>query len=366
MGFPLSIVVVAAATAVACAVPGVFLVLRRQALLTDAISHSVLLGIVIAFARSLHSPWLLVGAAGFGVLVVVLIEAIAGTGRVAGDAPIGLVFPALFSLGVILVSRNFRNVHLNQDAVLVGEITLTVFDQLTILGREVGPRAFYLMLAVASLNSAFVAVFHKELKVASFDPMLARTLGLAPRALHYLFMTLVSLTAVAAFEVVGSILVIALMIAPPASAYLLAASVGAMLGISMGIAAFSAVAGFAISYALDTAASGTMAAVVGLVFFAVFLFQPRRGLLARRRRRREARIEFAVGVLAGHLHHHEGGPAALRECSAAHLTEHIGWNEEFAREVLRRGERRGVVRRRGDLIALTDSGRRQAGLAQGR
>lgn len=203
---------IAAVVAAACALPGVFLVLRRMALMSDAISHAILLGIVLAFFATgdIGSPLLIVAAAATGVLTVSLVELIGRTGRVGKDAAIGIVFPALFSAGVILISRYAGNVHLDVDAVLLGELAFAPFERWTVGGRDLGPRILYVMGAILALNAAFLAVFYKELKLSTFDAALAGALGFAPGALHYAFMTLVSVTAVGAFDAVGSILVVAL------------------------------------------------------------------------------------------------------------------------------------------------------------
>jgi manganese/zinc/iron transport system permease protein len=238
-GVELEIQLLAVTVAVSCALPGVFLVLRRMALMSDAISHTVLLGIVLAFfvVKDLTSPLLIVGAAATGVLTVALVEALQRTGLVKEDAAIGLVFPALFSIAVILITRFAADVHLDTDAVLLGEIALAPFRRVEVAGHDLGPRALWVMLGILLLNAAFLAAFYKELKLSTFDPALAAALGFSPALLHYAFMGVVSVTAVGAFDSVGSILVVAFMIVPPASAYLLSDRLGRVIGLSAGIGA---------------------------------------------------------------------------------------------------------------------------------
>ena len=141
------IILIAILVSAACAIPGVFLVLRKMALMSDAISHAVLPGIVIGFlmTRSLSSPLLFVGAVGTGLLTVILTESLVKTGLVKEDAAIGLVFPALFSTGVILVSRYTGNVHLDIDAVLLGELVFTPLDRISFLGYDMGPSTAWVM-----------------------------------------------------------------------------------------------------------------------------------------------------------------------------------------------------------------------------
>lgn len=287
----IEIQLLAAVVAAACALPGVFLILRRMALLSDAISHSVLLGIVLAFfvVRDLGSPVLLLGAAAMGVLTVALVEMMHRTRLVREDAAIGLVFPALFSLGVILISRYAGDVHLDLDAVLLGEIAFAPFDRLVVGGRDLGPRGLWVMGSILLLNAAAITVFYKELKLTTFDAALAAALGFSPAVVHYGFMTLVSITAVGAFDAVGSILVIALMIAPPAAAYLLTDRLSAMLLLSVRIGVSSAISGYWLAHLLDASIAGAMATMAGAHFALALLFAPEQGIVARALRRRRQR-----------------------------------------------------------------------------
>jgi manganese/zinc/iron transport system permease protein len=358
----LEIQLVAAVTAAACALVGVFLVLRRAALLSDAISHAILPGIVVGFflTEDLASPLLLLAAAATGVLTVALIEALARTRLVKQDAAIGLVFPALFSIGVILIARFASGVHLDTDAVLLGDPAFSWIERLTVGGRDLGPKALWVMGAILVLIGAFIGVFYKELKLSTFDPALAAALGLAPGLLHYALMGLVSVTAVGAFDVVGSILVVALIVAPPAAAYLLTDRLLVMLGLGPALGILSAVSGYGLARVLDASIAGAMATMAGVLFALVFALAPERGLLAQARRRASQRREFARRMLLVHLLHHEHTPEADRECRVPHLQEHLRWDEAFAETAVRYAERTGTVRRTGDMLALTSAGRAAA------
>jgi manganese/zinc/iron transport system permease protein len=364
IGPEVEIQVIAALTAAACALPGVFLVLRRTALMSDAISHSILLGIVLAFfyTGNLASPLLVAAAAATGVLTVSLVELLGRTRLVRADAAIGLVFPALFSAGVILISRYAGNVHLDVDAVLLGELAFAPFNRWTVAGYDLGPRTLWLMAVILLLNAAFLLVFYKELKLTTFDSALAAALGFAPGVLHYAFMTMVSITAVGAFDAVGSILVVALMIAPPAAAYLLTDRLPRMLLLSVLLGVAAAIAGYWTSYLFDVSIAGSMATMAGVIFGVVFLFAPERGLIALERRRRRQRWEFAQAMLAIHLVNHEGTPEADEESRESHLREHLRWSPDFAGRVVLRAERAGLVERQsgGDRLAVTERGRRLA------
>jgi manganese/zinc/iron transport system permease protein len=339
----IEIQLIAAVVAMACALPGVFLVLRRMAMMADAISHTVLLGIVLVFfvTRDLNSPWLILGATATGVLTVSLVELLNRTRLVKEDAAMGLIFPALFSIAIILISRFAGDVHLDTDAVLLGELAFAPFERLELFGLDLGPQALWLMLAVLALNVAFIALFYKELKLATFDAGLAAALGFSPALIHYGLMSVVSVTAVGAFDAVGSVLVVALMIGPAAAAYLLTDRLGHMLAYSAAIGVVSAVSGYWVAHWLDASIAGSMATMVGVAFVLVWLLAPERGLAAQIRRRAQQRLSFAQTMLAIHLSNHEGLAEAQQENRLDALHEHLRWSPGFTTQVLRQAERHG-------------------------
>ncbi|MCB0288875.1 MAG: metal ABC transporter permease [Calditrichaeota bacterium] len=355
----LEIQLVAAVVAVACSLPGVFLILRRMAMMSDAISHAILFGIVLAFfvVEDITSPFLVVGAALTGVLTVSLVEALHRTRLVKADAAIGLVFPVLFSIGVILIARYAGNVHLDIDAVLLGELAFAPFNRFVVAGYDLGPISFYVMGGILLLNILFIALFYKELKLASFDAGLAAAIGFSPTLIHYALMTQVSLTAVGAFDAVGSILVVALMVAPPAAAYLLTDRLSRMLLISAGVGIASAIGGYWTANLFDVNIAGSMASMAGLIFLLVYLTAPGRGLIAVARRNLHQRWEFAQRMLAVHLLHHQGLPEAQQECHVHSVHEHLNWEQEFARRVARLAEKEGLIYQERGLLLLTGKGR---------
>jgi manganese/zinc/iron transport system permease protein len=358
--FQLEIQLIAAVAAVSCALPGVFLVLRRMALMSDAISHSILLGIVLAFfvVENLASPLLIMGAAATGVLTVWLVELTHRTRLVREDAAIGLVFPALFSVGVVLIARHAGSVHLDVDAVLLGELAFAPFNRITIAGHDAGPQALWVMGAVLIANLAFLGLFYKELELTTFDAALAASLGISPALVHYGFMTLVSITAVGAFDAVGSVLVIALMIAPPAAAYLVTERLIAMITVSALFGLLSAILGYWMAHVMDASIAGSMATMAGIVFLVVWLLAPGRGIVALARRHARQRLEFAERMLVIHLMHHENSPDAEEENRLGHLQRHLRWDPEFAARIVRVAERRELLAcdPRGELV-LTERGR---------
>ena len=220
-----------------------------------------------------------------------------------------------------------------------------------------GPLSFWVMAGILLLNVIFIGVFFKELKISTFDAGLAAALGFSPGILHYSLMTLVSVTAVGAFDAVGSILVVALMIAPPATAYLLTDRLSRMLAWSALIGCASALAGYWLAHFLDASIAGSMATMCGVFFLLAFLAAPERGLASLARRRRRQKWEFGVTMLAVHLSHHEGIPGEAHETEVEHLREFLKWSPSFADRVVRRAIERHLVRRENGFLTLTDAGR---------
>ncbi len=358
MSASFEIQLIAIVTAVACALPGVFLVLRRMAMMSDAISHTVLLGIVLGFfvTQNIESPWLIFAATVMGVITVSLTEMVYNTGLLKEDAAIGLVFPALFSIAVILISRFAKGVHLDADAVLLGELAFAPFDRLSFLGLDL-PRGLVIMGAILLINLVLILVFYKELKIATFDTGLAAALGFSPVLIHYGLMTTVSVTAVGAFDIVGSILVVALMIAPAAGAYLITDKLRDMLWLSAVIAAVSAWSGYWLAAWVDASIAGSMATMSGVVFILIMLAAPQQGLIAIALRRSRQKWEFSQTMLTIHLLNHEGTDRAHTENRVDHLWEHLRWQPEFAEQVIRYSEGKGMVRRQQGNLLLTAEGR---------
>lgn len=275
MSFIAAVALLAVVTAITCALPGIFVVLRHQAMLVDAMSHAVLPGIVIGalISGTTHSPIMIVVAALMGLLVVIGAEKLRNTGLIAGDANQGLIFPALFSIGVLLLSTVLSNVHLCQDTVLTGDLNLMALESERVIrgSLDLGPQTMWYLLAVFAINATYIAITYRVLKLAAFDPLLAKTMGFPVRAVEYGLMLLVSVTVVVAFQTAGAILVIALMIVPPATALLISRTLPHMIMATMIIAAISALAGFYIALYFDLATSAMMAVVDGGIFLLTFL-----------------------------------------------------------------------------------------------
>ncbi|NMH71531.1 metal ABC transporter permease [Bacillus sp. RO2] len=265
---------------ITCGLTGCFLILRRMAMLADAISHTVLLGIVGAYlvSNSLDGIYMFAGALVVGLLTAFFIQLLHSSG-VQSDAAIGVVFTSLFALGVILVSLYAGRVHLDVDHALMGEIAFVPWDTLIIAGMDVGPRAVWMLGAVLVINLAVLLLFYKELKICSFDPEMALAIGIPVMFMHYLLMGMLSLTTVASFDSVGAILVVAMLIAPGASAYLLTDKLSIMLLLSAGIGVASAVLGYYAASLFNVSISGMMASMAGILFVLTFFLSPKHGLV---------------------------------------------------------------------------------------
>lgn len=276
-------VAISALVAVACAVLGCWLYVRRLSMMSDALSHIVVPGIALGFMISggRESGAMLIGAAFAGIVASLLISALQRRTRVKEDAAMGVTYTALFAVGVILINKVARNVHLDPDCVLFGNV-LGVPDS-----------AFLMMSVLCAVVIAVTLALYRPLLVSSFDPALAAAIGLPVLALHHGLMALLSLTAVASFEAVGAVLVVALMIAPAATAHLLTDRMPRMLALAVVHGLLSALLGIYLAVWFDTNPAGAMV-LVGAAFYTAALFAaPQRGLIARwlslRSRRRQHR-----------------------------------------------------------------------------
>jgi manganese/zinc/iron transport system permease protein len=283
------IILTGALAAGACALVGCFLVLRKMSMLGDAISHAVLPGIALAFLFSggREPVPMLIGAGVLGVITAFAIETLHRAGKLQQDASIGVTFTWLFAVGVILISYYAGEVDLDQDCVLYGEIAYVPLDLwITDAGASMGPRAIWTLGVVFLLNLAFVTLGFKELKITSFDPALAASLGISATLWHYLLMGMVSMTTVGAFESVGAILVVAMLIAPPATAYLLTDRLRTMLIYAVVLGALASLGGYLLAGWVNGSIAGAIAVVSGVFFALALLFSPTHGVLTRRGRSR--------------------------------------------------------------------------------
>ena len=362
------IVVVGALNAVACALLGNFLVLRKMSLMGDAISHAVLPGLAIAFliTGSRDSAVMLAGAAVVGILTAVFTHWIHAVGKVDEGAAMGVVFTVLFALGLVLIRQVADHVDLDPDCVLYGDIVTATMHTVPVLGWDI-PRAAVIGGAALLLNLFFVILLFKELRLVAFDPALATTLGIHATLMHYALMTLVAITTVAAFESVGSILVIAMLIVPAATARLLTDRMGSMVIWSAALGILAAGGGHVVAILgpawvgypnISTSSAGMMSVVAGLLFVGALLGAPRYGLISQALHRLALSVrivrEDLLGLLfrleeSGHQNAAAAAPAVLRSAlGAGHLLTRLAtWSLQRA----------GFAQAQKDGLRLTEAGR---------
>lgn len=282
------ILLTGALVASCCGVLGVFLVLRKMAMIGDAISHSVMPGIVIAFLLSGSRDSLLMMFAALlcGLLTTFLIQMFQQSG-IQSDASIGVVFTALFAIGVVLVSLYARQVHLDQDAILYGEIAYVHWNIWELGGVNMGPKAVWLLGFTLLIITSVIALFYKQFKLCAFDPALAAAIGIPVALFHYLLMGLVSMATVSSFESVGAILVVGLLIIPASTAYLLTDRLGIMIGLSVAAGIASTFIGYGAAVLLDASIAGCMVCAAALLFVIAFLFSPSHGIVIKKLRLRK-------------------------------------------------------------------------------
>ena len=347
-------------TSLACAVLGVFLVLRRLSMVSDAISHSVLLGIVIGYfvTKDIGSVLLIIGASLFGVLTTVCIELLIKSKRVTEDASVGIIFPLFFSIAVILITRYARNVHLDTEVVLIGEIILAPLHRINFLGLSL-PKALIQMSFVLLINIVFIAVFFRKLKISSFDPVYAGVAGIAGAGLYYVFMALVSFTAVSAFESVGAILTISFFISPAASAYLISKDLKITIFLAAVYAVVNSCIGYFLAVKFNVSMSGMCALVSGLTFMITIAVYPG-GIITKIIRYIKNKNRFSRELLILHIDNHTGKRNALGELGYSTIREHIAWSDSKLKYVLDKLIKKGYVYRAKErgVYSLTETGKK--------
>lgn len=288
--------------ATACGLVGNYLMMRRMALVGDAISHSVLPGIAIAFlvSQSRGTTPMFIGALIAGVITTILIEVIHKKSRVKQDAAIGIAFTSLFAIGVILISVYASQVDLDQECVLYGEIAFVPFgDPVQLTETLTAPLPVVRMGIVAILTLVFVVCFYKQLLVSSFDAGLATSLGINATFVHYALMCWLSITVVSAFESVGAVLVVAMLILPGATAFLLSHRLPVIHTLTVLMAALSSVLGVHLATWLNCSMAGAMVVMASALFVLAWVFSPLDGLVARWVRQRRMHLEPPEAVVDG-------------------------------------------------------------------
>ncbi|MBL8822321.1 MAG: metal ABC transporter permease [Planctomycetia bacterium] len=329
-------ILVGALASVNCSLVGSFLVLRKMSLLGDAISHAVLPGIAIGFMLSgkITGPAIVLGAMGMGVLTAILTQWLSQYARVSEDAGMGVVFTSLFALGVILINVAAKNVDLDAGCVLYGQIEFTSSKTLTLAGLDI-PEAVISLGLILILIVAMLAVLWKELKLSAFDSELADTLGFSSYLMHLLLMSMTSAVTVAAFESVGSILVVAMLIVPAATASLLTTRLFNMMIMAAGTGITSSILGYMLADAWNTSVAGMMAVCAGLLFTGAVFLSPSQGVIVRLLR--QIRLSLRVmreDVLSALYRAREKSQSGLQQ--AALLHNKGSWLRQYTMNVMKR------------------------------
>lgn len=352
------IMFVGALTNVACALVGCYLVLRRMSLMGDAIAHAVLPGIVLAFifSGSMNIVPLFIGAALVGLLTTFLTQTLHQFGRVPTDAAMGAVFTSLFALGVVLLKRYISGVHFDVACVYEGSLTGVALDTVDIGGWEV-PRQLATVLPIVVLNLAMIVLFWKEFKISSFDAGMATSMGYSATLLHYVLMALVAMTSVAAFQAVGSILVVAMLIVPPATAQLLCDRLSRMVLLACVFAVAAAVGGYWLAHEWDVSPAGTMAVFAGGMYAIAVLFAPKYGIVSTLVRNVQTSLRILREDLLSMVYRDEELGGAPLSSDTAITAVGGGWMAWWALGMLRR---RGRLTLSTDGLHLTADGRERA------
>lgn len=339
---------------------GVFLVLRKLAMMVDAISHTIILGIVFAYlvTNDLNSPLVIIGATLMGVLTSFLIEWLIKTKRVAADAATGTIFPLLFSIAIIILSTSLKYVHLDAH-VVTGNLEFSAFEQLNLFGQDIGARALYIGIFILVVVVLFIKIFFKELKIISFDSVLALSLGIFPSVIHYLFMMLVSLATVQAFNVVGVVMVLALMIGPPATALLFSKGLKQALCYAVTISIINTAGGYFIAMFVfngDVNIASVISTLTLITFLLVWVFEPKKGLITKLIYQAKRKSSYELAALMLHIANHSDKLDFKEELHETKISKHLMWQKTKIDKYIHQGMRLGYIEMKNSILYLTDKG----------
>lgn len=269
----LNVLIILIITSICCSLLGVFIVLRKASMLTDAISHTVLLGIVLAYfiVGNLESPLLIIGASVMALITVIIIESLGNTNLVNSSDAIGIVYPILLSISIILISKFFKSTHLDIDAVLMGNIIISSLPTTNIFGVELSVTLVY-AIGLVSIILVYILLFYKELRISIFDEDFARLIGVPVGFIFYSLMSLTSITAVISFNILGSMLVISYFVAPASIALLFTKELKKTILLTMLFSSISCVIGYTIATKLNISISGMCATINMLLYISAIIY----------------------------------------------------------------------------------------------
>ena len=365
------VVAIGILAAFACALPGTFLLLRGMSMMGDAISHAVLPGIALGFLVSgtRDNLWMFLGAAVAGVVTAVLTQVLHRLGRLERGAAMGVVFTSLFAVGLVLIVQTADHVDLDPNCVLYGAIELAPLDTMMLLGWEI-PRAVPLLVVVGLINLGLVLLFFKEFTVSAFDPGMARASGIDARIMNQVLMVMTAATCVACFEVVGSILVVALLVVPAATARLLSNRLPVIVLLAVIIGAIAATLGHLSAITVpgwfpggveDTSTAGMMAVMAGVIFALAWFLSPLHGLVFRASHQVRLRVRIASEDALGLLFRcEERGESLSPDRIRQTLVDIAGSGPLVSRLAISRLRWGGLIQRDDMSWGLSDAGRSRA------
>lgn len=343
MGFMTWLILLISALSVS--IIGCFIVLSHKSMLSDALAHTTLLGIVIGFAltRDINSPLLLFIAGLIGYLSLAMIEWLVQKKMASHHDSIALIYSLFFAIAIIIISLYFRNTPIDLEAVLFGRAEFAELKSLVIFDINIGPVALYIAGLMLALNVVFAVVFNKELKIAIFDQSLALLGGLLPTIIINVLMALTSFTTVMNFNVLGSIAIIAVMIGPSLSVKFFAKSQEQMIILTILLTAIETTFAFIIANGLNLPLAPSLSTLIFLVYLVVVIFHPTRGVIGASVIRSRKKSNYDLISLLIHFHHHE--LEGIKICANENnmIINHLHWSKKKIKYYLRKAKNKHYI-----------------------
>lgn len=338
--------IAAVITGISCGLIGSFIMLRRMSLLGDALAHAVLPGVVIGFMIAGKGQLaIFIGAVISGFVTVLLISFVNRNSKIKEDTSIGVIFTGAFALGILLVSQ-LKQVHIDLSSYLFGDV-LGVSDDDIILSSII---MFAIIISVI--------LFYKQLLITSFDPTLAMSIGISTAAVHYFLMSLLSMTIVTSLQSVGIVLLVAMLITPPATAYLLTERMKPLLFLSAGLGTLAGVTGLFLSYYFNFSSGASMVLVSASFFALAFIFSPKEGILTKAiRRRRKTRFHLAEDIIKA-IYKTQG--THDRKQLTTMISDDLGITPSKMDSISGELIRQGMLKADNGYISLTETGKNLA------
>ncbi|RRC94055.1 metal ABC transporter permease [Erysipelotrichaceae bacterium OH741_COT-311] len=328
-----------------------FLVLRNLSMTIDALSHSILLGIVLAFMLigEFNTVLLIAGASIFGLFTVWLTELLANKKLVSKDQALAVVFPLFFSIAVIIITKFLKNAHIDVDIVLMGNALFTPFIRMFHL-----PKSFVLLAMMFVVNVIYIAVFYRPLKIAIFDEDYAKLQGIKSKGIFNGLMVLTAMTTVIAFDSVGAILVICYFVTPVCIALMITKTLKSLLFFTLLFSVVGSVLGFYIGITYNVSLSGSLAFVLMMMLILMLIINPQ-GLLAHQYRKYQHLKELNLNLLLMHLYKHQDN---TKELGYQTIHTHLNWTTKKFQIYLKQAYDRNYVENDDErsIYQLTDQG----------